>query len=101
MRRSVRLKRRSPQRTQPLKLADVQDSQDTLGQISDSLLSQSPQNPTHMDRGQSGRIGDVLLTQRKWVLLIADHVVGSDTPRQLEKEVGDPLFCRTPPQNRG
>jgi hypothetical protein len=54
-----------------------------------------------MDRGKPGRVGNMLLTQRKRISFIPNHVPDSDALRQMEKEVRYPLLRGTAAKHGG
>ena len=59
------------QRPDPLQFRKVENRQDALGQCNKATIAKQAEYPADMDRGQSNRVGNVLLAQRKWVALFA------------------------------
>ncbi len=83
------------QRPDPLQFRKVENLQDAIGQCDDATIAKETEYPADVDRSQSDRVGDVLLTQRKRVALFADHVSGRNARHQMQKQMGNAFLGRS------
>jgi hypothetical protein len=83
------------------KLVGIQDPEPSVVKLEDTVAAQVAQHPVDVNAGQTRRIADMLLSQRKLHLL--DPMAWpshSASDEELEKEVGDTLARRMTPDAR-
>jgi hypothetical protein len=83
------------QRPDPLQFRKVENRQDALGQCNKATIAKQAEYPADMDRGQSNRVGNVLLAQRKRVALFAYHIHCRDTRHHMQEQMCNAFLGRT------